>query len=90
MLDKGQWWDALKSGSLVLIALIALWTAGLLTIELQRKTVRQSARKLITTFMAFCVLLLLFGAGFEFFDQKWKAVENKAENLDKFRFESFC
>jgi hypothetical protein len=57
------WWEAFKYGPTVLAALAALWTAGLLTIELQRKNMRSQAKNLLIVFMGFCLLLVALSYG---------------------------
>lgn len=88
--ESGQWWDALKYGSIGVISLITLWTAGLLTIELRRETVRDPARRLIGMFMAFCLVIAAFSIGITVFDkvmagsqdEKLNALKASAEQIN--------
>jgi hypothetical protein len=57
------WLEALKYGPITIAALTAAWTAGLLTIELNRPSVRRSAQRLISVFMVFCFLLTIVSYG---------------------------
>jgi hypothetical protein len=85
-----QWWDALKYGIIGLTALIALWTASLLTFELRREKIRDSARKLIATFMVFAFALLVFAGSIHIYEESilrkkealWSAVERHVAMLD--------
>jgi predicted PurR-regulated permease PerM len=80
--------DVLKWGPLGLAALLALWAASLLTIELRRTgQVRSSAQRLIVTFMVFSMALavLAYGVGF-FQDRRLNELkEQQSRTLDAIR-----
>jgi hypothetical protein len=59
-MDKVEWWEALKYGPAAVAALVAFWTAGLITLEVNRKTIRPQARSLLNIYMGFCLLLTAF------------------------------
>jgi hypothetical protein len=58
-----DWWEAFKYGPTVLAGFVALWTAGLITIELNRKTIRPQAKNLLMTFMGFSLVLTVLSYG---------------------------
>jgi hypothetical protein len=58
-----NWWEAFKYGPTVLAGFVTLWTAGLITIELNRKTIRPQAKNLLMMFMGFALALTLLSYG---------------------------
>jgi hypothetical protein len=86
---SSMWWDALKYGPIAIAALTAAWTAGLLTIELNRKNVRQSARTLLYVFMAFCIAMTVIAWSLTIYDNTYiqretrlNAIRSLASQID--------
>jgi hypothetical protein len=65
-ITPGPLGDVLKYGALSIGALILVYTAGLLTIELKRDVPRPEGRNLILMFMVFCVVAFAIAGGLEF------------------------
>jgi hypothetical protein len=63
-----EWTEALKYGPISIAALTAFWTAGLLTLELNRATVRKGAQRLIFVFMLFSIALTVLAWGLTIYD----------------------
>jgi hypothetical protein len=68
---KIMWWEALKYGPIAIAALTTFWTAGLLTIELNRSNVRHSARTLLVIFMGFCLIMTGLSWGLTIYDNTY-------------------
>jgi hypothetical protein len=85
----GTWYDALKYGPTLgagLAGLALLWTAGLLTIELNRTHgVRESAYRAIKGFMYFSAVLFAASVLLTFVDNRFKASDEKDKTLSQIR-----
>jgi hypothetical protein len=67
--------EAIKVGAIGVVGVVLAYTASLLRDELALPKVRPPARRMIYTFMGFCVFCLLVAGGLEV----WKITNDKAE-----------
>ena len=73
------WIEALKFGPASIAAIVAVRTAVLLQTELARDKIRPEARKLISLFMAFAIVLTAISLGFTLYDHAQSRAEETAK-----------
>jgi hypothetical protein len=76
-----DWIEALKFGPASIAAIVAVRTALLLQTELTRDKVRPEARRLITQFMVFAIVLTIISLGFTLYDHAQSKASETAKDM---------
>jgi hypothetical protein len=82
-MPTSELFELVKYGSNGLMAIVALWTVGLLYGELKHRKVRRSARRWIATFMTFITVMTVIAIGCTIYERD--VLRGKEEKLAETR-----